>query len=165
MRHVREEQKPPVSKNENIKLENGRTPSIEVSKVFRYYFPEDFSILITFRAMKLTNVYLVAMYDYRKILTLGVRITPNFLSFEFERSSFFLNRRMSLDFPVKVREEEWYSAGISIQEREVTVHWNCRKIGTKSLQGKYSFIPDSLGNIYLGKPLLVSSVERFQVSC
>ena len=165
MRHVREEQNPPVPKNKNIKLENGHTPSIEVSKVFRYYFPEEFSILITFRAMKITNVYLVAMYDYRKVLTLGVRITPDFLSFEFERSSLFLNRRLSLDFPVKVHDGEWYSVGISVQEREVTVHWNCRKIGTKSLQGKYSFIPDSLGAIHLGKPLLVSSIERFEVSC
>lgn len=163
MRHLREEQKPPVSKNENIKLENGRTPSIQVAKLFRYYFPEEFSILITFRAMKLTNVYLLAMYDYRKTLSLGVRLTPDLLSFEFERNSLFLNRRWSLDFPVKVRSELWYSVGISVQEREVTVHWNCRKIGTKSLQGKASFIPDSLGEIYLGKPLLVSPIERYEV--
>lgn len=163
VRHVRERQNPPASKNTSIKLNNGHTPSLDVSKVFRYYFPGEFSILITFRAMKLTNVYLVAMYDYRKIMTLGVRITPEFLSFEFERNSVFLNRRWSLDFPVKVRKELWNSVSISVQEREVTVYWNCKKTGTKSLQGKFSFIPDSLGEISLGKPLLVSSIESYEI--
>ena len=164
VRQVREKQNPPASKNTSIKLNNGHTPSLDVSKVFRYYFPGEFSILITFRAMKLTNVYLVAMYDYRKIMTLGVRITPEFLSFEFERNSVFLNRRWSLDFPVKVRKELWNSVSISVQEREVTVYWNCKKTGTKGLQGKFSFIPDSLGEISLGKPLLVSSIESYEVS-
>lgn len=162
-RLVREGQQPPVSRTENIKLENGRTPSIEVSKVFGYYFPDEFSILITFRAMRLTNVYLISMYDYRKSLKLGVRITPDILTFDFERHAHFLNRRWSLDFPVKLKMDEWYSVGISVQGGEVTVHWNCKKIGTKSLQGKFTFIPNSLSEIYLGKPLLVSSIESYQI--
>jgi len=115
--------------------------------------------------MRLTNVYLISMYDYRKSLKLGVRITPDILTFDFERHAHFLNRRWSLDFPVKLKMDEWYSVGISVQGGEVTVHWNCKKIGTKSLQGKFTFIPNSLSEIYLGKPLLVSSIESYQVSC
>lgn len=164
-RHLREEQNPPVSKNENIKVENGRMPSIPVSKVFRYYsyFPDDFSILITFRAMSLTNIYLVAMYDYRKKLNLGVRITPDLVSFEFEKNPAFPYRRWSLDFAVKVRKEQWHTLGISLQERNVTVFWDCKRIGSKNLQEKFSLIPDSLGEIYVGKPLLASSIERYEV--
>ncbi|XP_078378251.1 uncharacterized protein LOC144661381 isoform X3 [Oculina patagonica] len=164
-RHLREEQNPPVSKTENIKVENGRTPSMPVSKVFRYYnyFPDDFSILITFRAMSLTNVYLVAMYDYRKSLNLGVRITPDSVSFEFEKNSAFHYRGWSLDFAVKVRKEQWHTLGISLQERNVTVFWDCKRIGSKNLQEKFSLIPDSLGEIYVGKPLLASSIERYEI--
>lgn len=113
--------------------------------------------------MKLTNVYLVAIYDYRKVMTLGVRITPDVLTFEFERNPGFHNPRLSLEFPVKVRKEKWYSMGISVREQEVTVHWNCQRIGSKNLREKYSFIPDSLGEIFLGKPLRVSSIERYEV--
>lgn len=165
-RLLREEQNPPASKNENIKVENGRTPSIPVSKVFRYYnyFPDDFSILITFRAMSLTNVFLVAMYDYRKTLSLGVRITPDLVSFKFEKNSAFLHREWSLDFAVKVRKAQWHTLGISIQERNVTAFWNCKKIGSKNLHEKFSFIPDPLGSIYVGKPQLVSSIDRYEVS-
>ncbi|CAH3129393.1 unnamed protein product [Porites lobata] len=161
VRHVREEQTPPASKNENIHLKNGRMPSIDVSKVFRYYFPGEFSIIMTFRATKITNVYLLAMYSYRKIMTLGVRLTPKMLSFE--RNSLSLNHRWSLDFPVETRKGQWYSLGISVQEKEVTVYWNCEKIGTRSFLQKLSFIPDSLGKIYLGKPLLVSSIESYEI--
>lgn len=157
LRHIREEQRVPLYKNENIKVGNGLTLSTKVSRVFRFYFPEDFSILITFRARKLTNVYLVAMHDYRKTLTLGLRITPHMLTFEFEKNPATFDRRVSLDFPVEVREEQWYSASISVQEREVTVYWNCEKIGTKNFHGKQSFIPDPLGMLSIGMPLLFSS--------
>lgn len=95
-------------------------------------------------------------------MTLGVRLTPKMLSFE--RNSLFLNHRWSLDFPVETRMGQWYSLGISVQEKEVTVYWNCEKIGTRSFLQKLSFIPDSLGKIYLGKPLLVSSIESYEVS-
>ena len=165
-RHFREEQNPPLSKNENIKVENGRAASIPVSKVFRYdnYFPEDFSILTTFRVMALGNVYLVAMYNSRKSLSLGVRITPDLVSFEFERNSAFHYRSWSLDFAVKVRKEQWHSLGISLQERNVTVYFDCRRIGSKNLQETFSLTPDSLGEIDIGKPLLASSIERYEVS-
>lgn len=145
-------------------MENGLIQSIPVSKVFRYYFPDDFSILITFRVIELTNVYLVAMYDYRKSLSLGVKITPDLVSFEFEKNSVFHYRGWSLDFPVKVQKEQWHTLGISLQERNVTVFWDCARIGSKSLQEKFSFITDALGKINVGEPLLVSSIERYEVS-
>ena len=147
-------------------MENGRAAAIPVSKVFRYYnyFPDDFSILVTFRAMSLTDVYLVAMYDYRKHLSLGVRITPGYISFEFEKISAFHQTQRSLDFAVKARKAEWHTLGISIQERNVTVFWDCRKAGSKNLLEKFSLIPDPLGEVYVGKPRLVSSIERYEVS-
>ena len=165
-RLLREEQNPPDSKNEDIKVENGRVASIPVSKVFRYYnyFPDDFSILVTFRAMSLTNVYLVAMYDYRKHLSLGVRIKPDLISFEFEKISAFRQGQWSLDFAVKARKAQWHTLGISIQERNVTVFWDCKKTGSKNLPEKFSLIPDPLGELYVGKPRLLSSVERYEVS-
>ena len=165
-RLLREEQNPPTSKTENIKVENGRVASIPVSKVFRYYnyFPDDFSILVTFRAMSLANVYLVAMYDYRKHLSLGVRMKPDLISFEFEKISAFRQSQWSLDFAVKVRKAQWHTLGISIQERNVTVFWDCKKAGSKNLHEKFSLIPDPLGELYVGKPRLVSSFERYEVS-
>lgn len=160
LRHIGEEKK--GTRDENVKVANGRTLSIEVSRIFRRYFPEDFSILISFRALKLTDVYLVAMYDYRRTLTLGVRLTPHMLTFEFERNPVSFNRRTSLAFPVEIINNEWYSAGIRVQKREVTVYWNCEKVGSKSYPLKHSFIPDSLGSVSLGIPLLVSS-ETYEV--
>lgn len=165
-RLLREEQNPPASKNEIIKVENGRTVSLPVSKVFRYYnyFPDDFSILFTFRAMSLTDVYLVAMYDYRKHLSLGVRIKPDLISFEFEKISAFHQTQRSLDFAVKARKAQWHTLGISIRERNVTVFWDCKKAGSKNLLEKFSLIPDPLGELYVGKSRLVSSSERYEVS-
>ena len=147
-------------------MENGRAASVPVSKVFRYYnyFPDDFSILVTFRAMSLTNVYLVAMYDYRKHLSLGVRVKPDLISFEFEKVSAFRQSQWSLDFAVKVRKAQWHTLGISIQERNVTVFWDCKKAGSKNLHEKFSLIPNELREIYVGKSRLVSSVERYEVS-
>lgn len=161
MRHIGEEKK--EFRDENVKVANGRTPSIEVSRIFRHYFPEDFSILISFRALNLTNVYLVAMYDYRRTLTLGVRLTPHMLTFEFERNLVSFSRRISLDFPVEVIKNQWYSAGIRVQKREVTLYWNCEKVASESYLLKHSFIPDSLGLVSLGIPLLVSSIEAYEV--
>ena len=165
-RLLREEQNPPASKNDNIKVENGRASSISVSKVFRYYnyFPDEFSILVTFRAMSLSNVYLVAMYDYRKHLSLGVRIKPDLVSFEFHKISPFHQSEWSLDFAVKVRKAQWHTLGISIQERNVTVFWDCTKAGSKNLHEKFSLIPDPLGELYVGKPSLISSIGRYEVS-
>lgn len=160
LRHIGEEKK--GTRDENVKVANGRTLSIEVSRIFRRYFPEDFSILISFRALKLTDVYLVAMYDYRRTLTLGVRLTPHMLTFEFERNPVSFNRRTSLAFPVEIINNEWYSASIRVQKREVTVYWNCEKVGSKSYPLKHSFIPDSLGSVSLGIPLLVSS-ETYEI--
>ena len=165
-RLLRLEQNPPASKNDYIKVESGRAASIPVSKVFRYYnyFPDDFSILITFRAMSLTDVYLMAMYDYRKHLSLGVRIEPDLVSFDFEKNSPFSQSEWSVDFAVKVRKAQWHTLGISIQERNVTVFWDCKKAGSKDLHEKFSLIPDPLGELYVGKPRIVSSVERYEVS-
>ena len=165
-RHIREDQIPPLSKHDNIKVENGVFKSIPVSKVFRYYnyFPDDFSILFSFRVIALTNIYLVAMHDHRKSLRLGVRITPDLVIFEFEKSSAIQFRGGSLDFPVRVKKDQWHTLGISIQERNVTAYWDCARIGSKNLQEKFSFVTDAMGKISVGEPLLVSSIERYEVS-
>lgn len=164
-RHIREDQIPPLSKHDNIKVENGVVKSIPVSKVFRYYnyFPDDFSILFSFRVIALTNIYLVAMHDHRKSLRLGVRITPDLVIFEFEKSSAIQFRGGSLDFPVRVKKDQWHTLGISIQERNVTAYWDCARIGSKNLQEKFSFVTDAMGKISVGEPLLVSSIERYEV--
>ena len=147
-----------------MKLENGRVRSLKISDVFRYYFPEHFSIVITFRTTILTDIYLVALYDFRNSLRLGVRITSVELSLEFEQNSVFLYRRWSLDFDITLRKEQWHNVGISIQDKEATIYWDCERTGTKKLPGNLNLIPDLLGEIYFGKPLFRSLQERFEVS-
>ncbi|XP_022794273.1 uncharacterized protein LOC111332994 isoform X2 [Stylophora pistillata] len=164
-RHIREDQIPPLSRHDNIKVENGVIKSIPVSKVFRYYnyFPDDFSMLFRFRVVALTNIYLVAMYDYRKSLSLGVRITPDLVSFGFEKSSLFQFRGWSLDFPVRVKTDYWHTLGISIQERNVTAYWDCARIGSKTLREKFTLAMDAMDKISIGEPVLVSSIERYEI--
>lgn len=145
-----------IEKKKEIKLEYGQFLSLPTTRAFQYYFPDELSVVVTFRPVVFLDLYLMAIYNVEKTLQLGIRIISDTIVFEFKASK--------LIFQVNMALRQWHSLAFSVHGHHVTLFWDCVKIGTQSLPGKFSFNPDPAGIMYFGKPRVSELKERFEVS-
>ncbi|KAK3751843.1 hypothetical protein QZH41_009659 [Actinostola sp. cb2023] len=138
----------------HVTLQGITALSLPTAKVFQYYFPDEYSITITFRPVQYSDIYLLALYDSANNLQFGIRLTSGFLTFELTKTTKYMRRQFSLDFNVDIALNKWHSVTFSLQAKQMTMYWDCQKVGTKPLPGRFSFAPDPSGTIHLGKPFL-----------
>ncbi|XP_031558003.1 neurogenic locus notch homolog protein 3-like [Actinia tenebrosa] len=136
----------------HVTLHGATALSLPTSKIFQNFFPDEYSISVTFRPVQYTDIYLLALYDFANKLQFGLRLASGFLTFELAKSTDSAHRQWSLDFDVEISLNRWHSATFSLQAKQLTMYWDCQKVGVKSLPGRFSFAPDHSGTIHLGKP-------------
>lgn len=122
------------------------------SKVFKYFFPDEYSITVTFKPVQYSDIYLLALYNGADQLQFGIRLKSGYLTFELADNTPNRHQLYSLDFNVQISLNRWHSVTFSLRAKQVTMYWDCEKIGTESLSRRFSFAPDPSGRISLGQP-------------
>ncbi|EDO49429.1 predicted protein [Nematostella vectensis] len=140
----------------HIRLRGDAPLTLRTPQVFQYYFPDHYSILITFRVQRHnSDLYLLALKDYESShIQFAIRLARNTITFELAKNmDYNIKHRWSYEFNVGVVPHTWHSATFSLRERQITFYWDCEKAGSKSLPGRFTFAPDPLGSISLGQPV------------
>lgn len=130
-----------------VTLQGPTALSMPTSNVFKYYFPDEYSISITFRPVQYSDIYLLALYDGTGQLQFGIRLKAGYLTFELA----YKHQQLSVDFNVQISLNRWHSVTFSLEVKHITMYWDCEKVGTEPLSGRYLFAPDPSGTISLGK--------------
>jgi len=143
-----------------VTLQGPTALSMPISNVFKYYFPDEYSISITFRPIHYSDIYLLALYDGRGQLQFGIRLKSGYLTFETSDN----HQQHSVDFNVQISLNKWHSVTFSLQAKQITMYWDCEKVGTESLSRRHSFAPEPSGTISLGKAFFRFDYRQKDVS-
>uniref|UniRef100_F7EWE9 Collagen type V alpha 1 chain n=1 Tax=Monodelphis domestica TaxID=13616 RepID=F7EWE9_MONDO len=121
-------------------------------------FPEDFSILITVKAKKGNQAFLVSIYNEQGIQQIGLEMgrSPVFLYED------HMGKPGPEDYPlfrgINLSDGKWHRIAISVQKKNVTLVLDCKKKTTKFLDRSDHPIIDVNGIIVFGTRILDEEV-------